>query len=1572
MPKRVKNRYYDLNTQFRDADGNSYRQADALVLWARMVSGAPRDDGPLKLSPTYNNTPAIKDARLGNKLYSAATFNDAAEINAQVIDTSGRLCFTSLGDAGTPAAGTDRPFSISFWANLDHIGAGTNQYLFGKQGVGGSTEREYGGHFSSTGRAYSMIEDEANSNQLIYAYTAESVIPAGSWHHLVFTYDGSGGATAGLGLKIYVDGDLQSLTVVNNSNYVGMEPKFGNPLHIGGQQDGTDELDGQMAEFAVWNVELGAGAVAAIYNVTRDSLTISGFLNNPARILLHDQDNHTGSYPTVARTGDPDFTGRFNVFFDDTKTVTFFSSYATAEIKFTGVPQEAQSIMLTGSTFENSRRFKFARNSEVPFIYTDLGSSLTGSPSGAPDVVKVDLFNPNARTPTTVFVVASKFAAAVNATEMGIKATRSGRTVKLRQHTPMTGTYLQGSLIHSHSYLTTTDDIPVPIIISQFQQSGPANYAYPMMLPVPTDRDYVAKSTHVLDRIAAPNTTGTIAAPAIMRAGVSDMGIKFTPGELVQVSASMGEDRVSGSVFIPGERLTAFDETRIMMDNDDEFFTVGTSPSVMLGFDQRLSSKTSFSVDLTTSARTDILFTTGTTWGSPAAPAANTLPVNSGLAYYNFTHKRWEIIGNLSTGSNVDYLNGNTEQITGSYLAVIPPYPMIADWTAGDYTFDQATQRRVNYAESTAPWIGLPTDAAGFPLQTKFDATGSQLLDMSQYITAPFLLEKIVLEVSAAFGIPVTTRYTTLYDEVTLGRYDTLNPTPNPMTFILLNQFGTTLAPFTGSGLSETRLTTIRPQPNFPRAVTSSHLAFGTTTKKDIIWFGRFGTFFQTTDSALSHNSMNISPGGWINEATFKKTLPTFHIAADTWQAVPNVYRHLPSASLGSAFYTGTVVIKAPPRVVSKAPELKPIAFHRRQSNIFKEPSAAFGKRNCPRNSNAPLFGIEKGGRDLFGLSSGRSYLNSVVGSRKVGQTTTFAESGARPAESVLGKEYFVDLFDTSNPVRDAPYILMPTDKLILAAVNQIYPFPPLDGLESATYFGTDRPYLYWWEGGDAYNQAVEMAQPRPASVGGGSYKVATGSAPTALSLTFMPDSPAKITFYGTMLRDGRPADFTLNQPLTSDAIHEDVRDDTSPYGEARCLDQFDVDPESSFRGSYLDNILVGKMKDGAPNTSTLPSSHPSKIGDSTKTSRRVVGSVVDGEAGITGSLERFVRMPAPDEVIYDSTVPNLAEIVAKDAGDALDLGLEFKRDNVLGSNPSPLANLLSIYANPAKVTVTGDSARWALSTAFEYTGDERVKGGVEVGLSRSPTIEGVLRDPTGGINSINLVRFYTDGHPYGSGKSVVVGVYTGGIIGPGELTTTAVATLTNTVGLGGPELVLKAMFGIGDHYGQPIDTTKLLPGGHGRNVATYASGSCIGLRGFKYGLINAVPTSPSAVFRYDTFGQFRDMLEPKPCIREYSKMRWSETDEFLGSDFDLELVDESATVEAMFVDRDTHEEVNPELTNCQNISKFVTSSVPYFDNWSPTKDRKLVITTHSERATVERDLLDTSDTFTSFDDEPF
>jgi hypothetical protein len=315
-----------------------------------MNSPSPVDDGPLKLSPTYDGSPAVAPARIGDELYSAATFNDSANINAQVTDTSGRLCFTSLADGGTPGAGTDRPFSISCWVKLTSLGAGST-YFFGKQGVGGGTKNEYRGYISSTGNVYFRLEDEtaSSASETISMASSDDYPTVGVWSHLVFTYDGRGGASANAGMKLYKDGAAVSLTLSDWGTYVGMHPESDNPLYIGAQQGGAKELNAHMAEFAVWSSELSSTAAAAIYNVTRDSVggEISGYLNNPARILLQDQDNATGSYPTVARTGDPDFTGTGNVFFDDTKTIEFFSSYATAQIEFAGRPRDADTLSLT-------------------------------------------------------------------------------------------------------------------------------------------------------------------------------------------------------------------------------------------------------------------------------------------------------------------------------------------------------------------------------------------------------------------------------------------------------------------------------------------------------------------------------------------------------------------------------------------------------------------------------------------------------------------------------------------------------------------------------------------------------------------------------------------------------------------------------------------------------------------------------------------------------------------------------------------------------------------------------------------------------------------------------------------------------------------------------------------------------------------------------------------------------------------------------------------------------------------------------------------------------------------------
>ena len=59
---------------------------------------------------------------------------------------------------------------------------------------------------------------------------------------------------------------------------------------------------------------------------TKGYTTGSGILSNPARILLQERDNRIGSYPTIARTGDSDFTGQYPSVFDDTNTINFVSS----------------------------------------------------------------------------------------------------------------------------------------------------------------------------------------------------------------------------------------------------------------------------------------------------------------------------------------------------------------------------------------------------------------------------------------------------------------------------------------------------------------------------------------------------------------------------------------------------------------------------------------------------------------------------------------------------------------------------------------------------------------------------------------------------------------------------------------------------------------------------------------------------------------------------------------------------------------------------------------------------------------------------------------------------------------------------------------------------------------------------------------------------------------------------------------------------------------------------------------------------------------------------------------------
>ena len=321
---RLKKEQYDFNSSFKDDSGNSYSvdAARALKFWCRMESAAPVDLSPQGLSPIYVNSPTRTQSRIGQNFYPSFIGEDASNKSAEVVDSSGGLDFSTAPDGGPPAAGTNLPFSVSCWVNLPNI---SNQTLFSKECVssGGIVTSFYVS--IDGGRINALLSDSANGIEATWQ-SAFSIFSYDQWNHIVLTYNGevSAGGDPTPGVNVYLNGVAQVNTYSTPiTGYVGANPSYSNPFNMGDFRNGAFEIDGNMAELGAWQKELTYEEVLTIYNVTKDSRYLSGIDTNPARILLQERDSATGSYPTIARTGDPDFMGQYTSTFDDTNTIIF-------------------------------------------------------------------------------------------------------------------------------------------------------------------------------------------------------------------------------------------------------------------------------------------------------------------------------------------------------------------------------------------------------------------------------------------------------------------------------------------------------------------------------------------------------------------------------------------------------------------------------------------------------------------------------------------------------------------------------------------------------------------------------------------------------------------------------------------------------------------------------------------------------------------------------------------------------------------------------------------------------------------------------------------------------------------------------------------------------------------------------------------------------------------------------------------------------------------------------------------------------------------------------------------------
>lgn len=667
---------------------------------------------------------------------------------------------------------------------------------------------------------------------------------------------------------------------------------------------------------------------------TKGHATGSGIISNPARVLLQERDVKLGSYPTIARTGDANFTGINNIFYDDTNTVNF------------------------------------------------VGSNLI---------------------------------------------------------------------------------------------------TYPSVLP--------QSSRFVSGGVSTPNTLQGIVTVSAVSKGVSDTHIAFA------------SDQSTGP----------FEDNKVYIDNDSSFYQTGTATDILPGFNQRLSSKCIVSIDISPTSQTSVFFSTGTTPG----PSVGGLDagVNSGIAYFNFANKKWEIIGDLSTGSNVDFFNNSPTVRANSYVSTIPSAYYARSFSSFDFT-------------PLAQLQGLPTNYAGFPLASKFNATSSQLYNMSSSLSAPFLCEGVQVIFSASVGQwPISQQ--------------PYSQTPQISTFVLMLERDTV----------ENRIVTKTNRDLYDPLGVSSDAFIVTTTQhsvnrsREIIWFGRVGVVNVSEPNATGYGYGSIS--------NFATQNPEIYSAADLWIPV-NVTAFTGGAATAPVWTkpTGSFVLYSTCKAISL---VTPVA------------SPFFTIRDTALSQS--LYDIEFGGRNLFDINSGRSFIGSISAAQ-------LSSSISTPSIQIQGSTNWIKTYTDS--VKVSPFVLQPNDRLIFAHVNQPHPF--VDG-------GT-----------------LKVREDIPANI-----KNVFG------------EGYAKLNLFGSLLRNNQPVSPETNQPLTSDAVHEDL------HYENPVFDQFDVEPTSTLSGSYIDLIITGSMLArplGSPTAANV---------------RRVQGSVAAGQAGTTGSLQRFVHLVSENDVYYDS-----------------------------------------------------------------------------------------------------------------------------------------------------------------------------------------------------------------------------------------------------------------------------------------------------------------------------------------------
>lgn len=529
----------------------------------------------------------------------------------------------------------------------------------------------------------------------------------------------------------------------------------------------------------------------------------------PPKVLLSQRQDATGSFPTKWRTSSDNRTGKYPVFFNDNKVVPF-NQYEAADYDipggiayvekvenvgavetggtktvtypaaFAGSPIVVISELSSANGDSSQNVNAFLSGIEINNFTVKFSSQFTGSivyravydPS--PGTLRVVERKPRYPNAFTRFIAKEVTLANNNAVDITFNDFGDDTA---ENFVTFFDSYVNGQAdiwpnittqTRTLVALTASSIATATVEYERFHGLHNRGIIYPLGMNQATILAGLSQENQIemygsvsfMSGAVVNQPTKWIVASGSMKKNVADTFVTFTPGQDIQVFRDNANPATDGKISSSVSGI-------------NPFYATGSAVNVTgQGFQQPLWSKSKIEIDITP-AVTQTLNTLET--GSTG---------NYIMGYWNPNTKLYEGIGSgkgiasyPSTSSGLrNFLDEQTIGFGSSLLNVI--------------------------GQGLEPYgfniIGRQISSFGFPYHKKFQPTGSQQIKMSNYISEPFLLEKIVLEFSGSIKRPsLPTANTKIH---TFFLLNTKNYIPNytsPAQIIQYKNINDLLAPLT-------------------------------------------------------------------------------------------------------------------------------------------------------------------------------------------------------------------------------------------------------------------------------------------------------------------------------------------------------------------------------------------------------------------------------------------------------------------------------------------------------------------------------------------------------------------------------------------------------------------------------------------------------------------------------------------------------------------------------------------------------------------------------------------------------